>query len=233
MSFFSSVKGPEVLEVRRTFTNMCAIITQDDKYKEGVDADGIAALLNDVYYYVTGNRNQRIRLPAPVNDPHDKFRVMWPEGAKVSSRAPSTTSSKVPSLAKSYTQKDVNRASSVVSSSIASKHRYIPFASEDDDTEAEQSTKQRKSRVNAKRHNTKHNNEQENPLSFKSRQKQREGGNTVKINSEPLVHSSSIEAIRAARDNDINDDEEEGVPPLTSRPPASRKVYKGPAFADD
>lgn len=236
MSFFSSVKGPDVRELRLTFQNICATLTQDERYNDGIDADGVSELLSDVYYYVTGNRNQRLRLPAPIADLNDKYRVMWPEGAKISSRAPSAASrnSRVPSLAKSYTQKDVNRASSVISSSIASKHRYIPFASDDEDTEAEQSTKQRRSRMDAKKSSSRHNKEDENPLSFRSRQKQRKNSiNTVKINSQPLVHSDSIEAIRAAKNNDIDNSDDEDVPPLAPRPPASRRVYNGPVIADD
>lgn len=240
MSFFSGgVKGPQVTELRGTFNNLCAMLTQDERYRDGIDASGTATLLNDIYYYVTGDRNQRIRLPAPAIDPTDKYRVMWPEGATVNSRARSNASSrysKVPSLSGKYTQKDANRASSVVSSSIASsKHRYIPFASDDEDTDAEAESKHRKphSRHGSVRQSSvKSSNVGDSPYSFRSRQR-REKNNTVRINGNPLSHSQSIEAIRNAETNNIENNEEDNVEPLQYRKPASRRQYNGPMFADE
>lgn len=130
-SFFSRTKyveGGDIEDVRITFENLIFAL-QDKKYDEGVDAETIILTIRDIYGYVTGtSRGKALRLPAPANDPEDKYNTMWPEGAKVrtrsrrdshTSRASSVTSNgvRVPRISNAYTN---SRASSNTSS------RYAP-----------------------------------------------------------------------------------------------------------
>lgn len=121
------VEGGDVNDVRITFENIM-IHLQEQRYDEGIDAETMLIMINDIYNYVTGaSRGKAIRLPAPATDPDDKHRSMWPEGSKVhtrsrrdshASRASSVTSNgvRVPKINPAYTS---SRASSNTSSKYA------------------------------------------------------------------------------------------------------------------
>lgn len=128
-----SVSGPPIEDVKVTFENVCAMLN-DDKYLNGIDRDSVVTLLSDIYSYVGGNRSIPLHCPAPVDNPSDRFGFMWPEGAKVSSRPTSRSSSHrsrhVPALSSKYVSKSTgSRTPSVTSSAYSG--RYIGIVDEE------------------------------------------------------------------------------------------------------
>jgi hypothetical protein len=121
------VEGGDIDDIRITFENLMGRL-QDSKYDEGIDADTMVLTIADIYKYVTDtSRGKALRLPAPANNPDDKYNTMWPEGAKVrtrsrrdshASRASSVTSNgiRIPKINQAYTH---SRASSNTSSKYA------------------------------------------------------------------------------------------------------------------
>lgn len=121
------VNGPEIHDVKITIENLCLSL-QGELYIDGVDADSMCNTLTDVYKWLTGTLGpSAISLPAPANDPDDRHRSMWPEGAKVTTRSRRGSRSShtsrtskgiaVPNISAAYTS---SRASSTTSS------RYAP-----------------------------------------------------------------------------------------------------------
>lgn len=145
MGLFNLTQGPSGENVKITFENVCAILRQE-KYNEGIDADTTIRMIEDLYVYLTHNKDTRIRCPAPVSNPDDKFNMMWPEGAKVQSRPPSLSSSYASShyrkstasgLSSKYTTGNLSQqARSRVSSTVSSRRpegRYVGIIDEEAD----------------------------------------------------------------------------------------------------
>lgn len=191
MSFFTSTKGPEVNNIRVTVENLCTHIS-NEKYNKGIDPDGVINMIHDFYYYVTGEKNIRIRLPAPMSNTEDHFDMMWPEGAKVSSRPTSVSSShyKGKRLSSNYKSTKIqSRASSVTSTSKRTVH-YVGIAEEESsDERADNDYDDRKYKATSTRHrsnSTRHDNNQKHNGS---------AGNTLRVNGHVMKPSPSFEEI--------------------------------------
>jgi hypothetical protein len=122
--------------VKITIENLCMHLSED-VYAEGIDPETLCCTMEDIYKWITGTQQRStIQLPAPINDLDDRHRTMWPEGAKVTTRArrdshssshsrKSSTSNgvKVPNINKAYTS---SRNSSNATSRYAPvKARFI------------------------------------------------------------------------------------------------------------
>lgn len=138
--FRSSVKGPDLFDLKLTVENLQAALSGRE-YQDGLDQESTITMVGAIYCYVTGGLRYGLPLPAPACDPEDKHRVMWPEGMKVKSRRPSVSSvgSKHNSGVNRYglrndigTSYAKSRASSVTSTSKYSS-RYVGIAEEEDD----------------------------------------------------------------------------------------------------
>lgn len=134
MSIFSlkrqdHVNGPNVIDMKVTIENFCAEL-RSGKYDDGIDPESMCTTMVSFYQYITGtSEGGVIVLPAPANDPDDKYRSMWPEGAKVrtrqrrdshTSRASSRTSNgrRIPNIDPVYSR-------SVASSTVSSRYRTV------------------------------------------------------------------------------------------------------------
>lgn len=87
----TSISESYASDVTNTISNLCAIVMQP-KYLDGIDQESLVSTLEDLTSYVLGDTNKRISLPAPANNPDDKFNMMWPEGAVIRSATPSVSS---------------------------------------------------------------------------------------------------------------------------------------------
>lgn len=243
MSLFSSIKPPNEHDLRTTFENLCATFA-DEKYRNGIDPNTMVDAINDIYLYVAGNKNMRIRLPAPMSNLDDRFGFMWPEGAKVSSRAPSNSSRvSVRKLSSNYTsQRAKDRAYSVTSSSRYST-KYIGFVEEDED--------------DGKRHVSRQTTQEKPSLSRtdtvtrrRSRSSKSSGSNTIKVGGQVMKPTPSMEKILTgdkydamdsydpyihnnSDDSKIYDTPAEHNEPLTPEPPVIRRRTKIAGFIDD
>lgn len=185
--------GPNKSDIKTTLENVCALL-DDPKYNGGLDPSSVVSLIEDIYEYVAGNKNKRLRLPAPANDPDDRYRIMWAEGAKVKSR-PSSVSSKgsvdrhtsnklssIYSSRNSTETKPIDRAMSVTSSSKYTS-RYIGIIDEEPISL------------------------QQPPLPPRSNRRDSiTGSNTMRVNGATVRPSNSLEAI-------LSGNHQQGTPP--------------------
>lgn len=230
MSFFGSSKQPQINDVRITFENIRALL-YDEKYSHGLDPNTTIDMINDVYDYVIGNKNMRIRLPAPVSNLEDRFGFMWPEGAKISSRAPSNASTayKGRKLSSNYnSERARNRATSVASSSKFSA-RYVGFADED-----EPENNNVKHSENHVKHKSKHSRSvnPDNAKHKKNKHATNNGSSVMRVNGQVFKPTPSMDDMLGNMNSaahDIDDELEEDVP----RPAVLRKQAKFSNFADD
>jgi len=133
MPIFGSNSGPQLQDVKVTLENLCALV-DDPLYQNGVTSDGVVNMLQDLYKYISGDKNKRIRCPAPADNPDDRYRMMWPEGAKVTSRPSSVTSSRnynIRRLSTEYNDTARRRAASVTSSGTFTS-RYVGIIDEEE-----------------------------------------------------------------------------------------------------
>lgn len=121
------VDGPEIHDVKITMENLCLSL-QDEMYIDGVDAETMCNTLTDVYKWLTGTLGQcGISLPAPANDPDDRHRSMWPEGAKVTTRSRrGSRSSHVSRSSKGIVVPNINAAYTSSRASSTTSSRYAP-----------------------------------------------------------------------------------------------------------
>jgi hypothetical protein len=125
--------------VKVTFENLVAILNSP-KYRNGIDPETMICTIDDIFSYVSGNADGRIRTPAPMDDLNDRFDFMWPEGARVSSRPPSESSrasrhsGRARHLSSKFTSgnigPDLMRSALSVTSSQSSR-RYVGFIDEE------------------------------------------------------------------------------------------------------
>lgn len=167
-SSFSGVQPPKLVDVRVTFENLCAVFSEE-RYNDGLDAQGVMHMLGDIYEFITGGKSVRIRLPAPVSNRDDCFKYMWPEGAKVTSIAKTQSngsrrssghrySESTNRLSSKYTTRNNGRAHSKRSSSVVSSSqygsRYVGIAEQEPDDSNEYSYKSSATSPHAKSNNT-------------------------------------------------------------------------------
>lgn len=150
MSFFNTSKQhtthPDIKYVKVTLENLVAILHQNI-YENGIDPGTMCETIDDIFTYLSGDKYIRIRCPAPVDNPDDRFRVLWPEGSIVLSRPPSETShrshrsrhsSKSYHLSSKYVSGNIGsdlagRAMSVTSSRFSK--RYVGLIDEEDEAD--------------------------------------------------------------------------------------------------
>lgn len=124
-----------------TLENLIALLNHP-KYNEGIDSETMSHTINDVFAYVSGDKDIRIRCPAPMSNLDDRFQYMWPEGAKVTSRPASNTSKashrsgKPRRLSSRFTGGNIDpelarMAMSVTSSAFSRQH--VGFIEEEDE----------------------------------------------------------------------------------------------------
>ena len=196
--------------------NLIALLNTD-KYASGVDPITLSHTIDDIYRHIAGDKNSRIRLPAPSNSPDDGFDFMWPEGARVSSKAPSDTShrsgrshhSNRSRLSSKFVGGNISpnhtrRAMSVTSSQYSK--RYVGFIDEEDEPESENY-----SIVSPSSHFRRRSSGAHKPQ------------NTVRVHGGVVKPTPSLERMFAKAD--IGDEEEEEYAP---RPPVSKK-HREPA----
>ncbi|KAL9122213.1 MAG: hypothetical protein Q9187_001230 [Circinaria calcarea] len=113
------------------------------EYYHGIDVDTMVECFDNLYSYIAGDMNSRIRCPAAVNDPEDKFRSMWPEGSTVFSRSTSVASynsgkSRHSSRSRPEYSKRLSAKYTGGSGSVTSKFgsRYVGIAEESEQDEA-------------------------------------------------------------------------------------------------
>lgn len=227
MSLFGSSKLPNSHDIEITFGNICATLN-DNKYADGLDQTTAINMVTDIYNYVRCSKNIRIRLPAPVSDPEDAYSFMWPEGAKISSRAPSNSSTlhNGRNFDKYKTDRARNRASSVVSSSKFSA-RHIGFAEDDDEKHTykhRKGTSHHKSGDNTERHRR--------PSAATSNTNE---SRVLRVNGQVMKPTPSMDQLFAGpKSPDLdedNDNEEDEV--QAPRPPVLRRQAKFSGFADE
>lgn len=141
--------GPGVSDIRITLRNLQSLLTSDE-YRSGLDNHGVARMLGDICVYISGSSSHRISLPAPISNPDDTHRLMWPEGATVKSKPRSNTSyaSGVTRYSRSHSiapnaynsQHAYSRASSLVSSAYPS--RYVGIVESGETAPAYESKRQ-------------------------------------------------------------------------------------------
>lgn len=136
--FTKSINGPEVMAIKITFENICQQLN-DGLYDRGVDRDTLINTIDDMYRWMVVDPNYTIRLPATVDEPDDKSRFIFPEGARVMTRKHGGTSS-VSSRASSNLPKNARKLSehytrscSTTSSAHGYKSRHIGFVEDDED----------------------------------------------------------------------------------------------------
>ncbi|KAJ4002536.1 hypothetical protein NW766_012861 [Fusarium irregulare] len=128
-------------DVKITLENLVAVLNSA-KYKSGIDPETMIYTIDDIFAYVSGDSNIRIRTPAPIDNLDDRFGFMWPEGARVTSRAPSEgsrasrQSNRSRHLSAKFTSGNIEpdlmkSALSVTSSQYSS--RYVGFIEEEDE----------------------------------------------------------------------------------------------------
>ncbi len=199
-----------------TMENLVAVLN-DDKYRDGVDVTTLCYTLDDIYRHIAGDVNSRIRIPAPVGDLEDKFGLMWPEGARVSSRPPSESSrhsgkshshrhrsGSGKHLSSKYTSGDISpdltrRALSVTSGGSSYSKRYVGFIPEDDEDDNNYSaSNNRRSSTKATNHSNK----------------------TVRVDGAVVKPTVSLENMfpqYSIDDNDNNDDEVYAPRPVSKK----------------
>lgn len=87
-----SSSRPPSRYVKITLENIKELLLIEKKYKGGVDTNTLCDTIDDICAYVLGDADHKIRLPAPVLDPDDRYHFIFPEGARVRSRPPSESS---------------------------------------------------------------------------------------------------------------------------------------------
>lgn len=90
MSFFKKtthVDGPSVTDLKITFENICEELNSG-AYSSGIDPETMANMLVQLYKHITNTLHGKpLTLPASMDDPSDKYRILWPEGARVRTRS--------------------------------------------------------------------------------------------------------------------------------------------------
>ena len=90
--------GSEVSDIKTTLENLCSELSSS-VYDDGVDRDSLIVTLGDIYKWIVVDPDITISLPAISSNPEDRFRFVFPESARVSSRkhrGPSSVSSNNP-----------------------------------------------------------------------------------------------------------------------------------------
>lgn len=206
--------------LRITFENLIAVLS-DTKYESGIDRMTIAHTIQDLYSHVSGDRNIRIRCPAPMNNLEDKFQFLWPEGARVSSRAPSDTSrashrsGKSHRLSSKFTSGNIDSNAVRRAMSVTSSHyskRFVGFIDEEDE-KAE---------------------DEEEPVYHFSPPRHRKSSvpgpeNTIRVNGSVMRPSPSLEQMFARKSlaDEAGDNEDRETPEQESRPVSGRHT-RGP-----
>lgn len=239
----SSIVGPPIEDVKVTFENMC-ITLGEPIYDRGVDSDGVINMISDLYRYISGNKNMKIRCPAPADDPDDCHRIMWPEGAKVRSRT-SSVSSRSTSYRQSVTrlsdqyanrhsreksaQKARDYASSVTSSSRYGS-RYVGIVDEEL-PESPLVSNGVVSMLSASRdargeHSKSSRVKIKQPPSSSSR-------NTLRVSGAVIKPSESLERIAGENNQGEDEDETPNNPPARQQRRERRERPSKAIFADD
>jgi hypothetical protein len=231
--FSSTVKGPDMADLKATFENIQATLSTRD-YADGIDQATTIAMIGGIYKYITGRLGTALPLPAPVDYPDDKHRVMWPEGMKVKTRRGSVSSTGSnhhvrrrpnfdlnPNIA---TPKAMSRASSVTSTSQYSS-RYVGIAEEEEDVPP---PRRKQEQVPPPRRRDSHRYQDEyDEMPLRPRQPAR-GTGTNRVSGAAMKPTPSMENFM--RGHPDEDDEEEVV--HAPRPPR-RAAGRKPKFADD
>lgn len=127
------------MDAKITIDNLRSILNGSE-YVNGIDRDTAVKLVGQLYEYLTSRHEGAISLPAPVDSPEDKYRIIWPEGCKINSRRMSTSSagSKNDDVRDKYalskhisSDRVVRRAMSVTSSTYST--RYVGIIDEEDE----------------------------------------------------------------------------------------------------
>lgn len=200
--------------LRITFENLVELLVSE-KYASGIDSGSISRMFDDIYMLIIDDPNTRIRLPAPVSDPDNRYKFMWPEGATISSRPASVATSKTGTSSKASfrgmfsNMRDSERltgAMSVVSSSnFSNRRRHIGFIDEDDEETDTEYEAQRRRLSSSRRDST-------GPT------------NTMRVNGGVVKPSASIEQMFAKTNINESETHQPGAhnPRATrSRPPAA------------
>lgn len=134
--------NPNKIDMKITIENLQTNLSSS-RYNAGLDAATTVKLIGQLYEYLTGRYTGAITLPAPANDPDNKYMIMWPEGQKIRSSTMSQSSIDSKRGKDEYalsihrnTTRAINRASSVTSSVYSfTSSQYIGIVDEEDDFE--------------------------------------------------------------------------------------------------
>ena len=136
--FSKSIDGPDVMKMKITFENLCSELN-DSIYDDGVDRNTIIATIKDIYNWLVVDSDSSITLPATTREPDDRYRFIFPEGARVSTRKRGGTlsvssrgSATLPKAARKLSS-HYTRSHSSTSSANRSQPRYVGFAEDDDE----------------------------------------------------------------------------------------------------
>lgn len=208
--------------VKTTLENLVAILN-DGTYSNGIDPITMSHTVDDIYRFVSGDKNSRIRCPAPVDNLDNRFRLLWPEGATVTSRPTSDASrtsrtshrsGRSHHLSSRYTSGNINpdltkRAMSVTSSQYSK--RYVGFIEEEDEDDYSTAPPHR-------------SNHRSNSSASKS-------SSTMRVNGAVVKPTPSLEKMFAS--NSIADSCDQSDNCDTSLPDKSyRKPYAAPALSE-
>lgn len=233
--FGSTVKGPDVADLKATFENLQAMLSSDE-YAYGMDQASTVVMIGGIYKYVIGKLSHGLPLPAPVDYPEDKHKVMWPEGMKVRTRRPSVSSTGSGHYSRRRNQYDLNpnttshhamsRASSATSNSVYST-RYVGIVEEEDDEPLPAS--RHGQRQPPQKHSSHRREEDIREVPLRPRQEPKRSAGTHRVSGAAMRPTPSIEDFMKGQPDE---DDEPKEPP---RPPRRlpRTTDKKPKFADD
>lgn len=121
-----SVDGPGVTDIQATLENLCAELNSSI-YNGGVDRKTLIGTIEDIYKWIVVDRNNSIALPAPSDNPSDRFRFIFPDGAQVTTRVRRSTS--VSSKGSACLPKSARKLSNHYTQSCSSVSRNPVFQS--------------------------------------------------------------------------------------------------------
>lgn len=237
MNFFSStVKGPDIMDMKTTFENLQAVLSGPD-YIDGMDQATTVAMVGSVYKYVIGKSNSAIHMPAPASVPDDRHRVMWPEGIKVKTRRTSVSSTGSGHHSRrthTYalnpnvtTPRAMSRASSVTSGSQYSS-RYVGIAEEEDD-EPLPPRRNPPPRGQPQRQDSRRYDDEPQGIPLRPRHEPVRGTGTNRVSNAAMKPTPSME--RFMRNEPDQEEEEEEV--VHAPRPPRRTAARKSRFADE
>lgn len=222
-------------DLKATFENIQATLWTRD-YADGLDRDTTIAMIGGIYNYITGRLGTALPLPAPVDYPDDKHRVMWPEGMKVKTRRTSVSSTgssrrvrRIPNYDLNpnvATPKAMSRASSVTSTSQYSS-RYVGIAEEEEDVPPPR-RRQEQPQPSRRRDSHRYQDDYEE-MPLRPRQQPVRGTGTNRVSGAAMKPTPSMENFMRSHPDDEDEEEEQARAPRPPRRAAGRK----PKFADD